>query len=297
MLDLKIYARPTSPSPSQARKLDATMARRQLVAFVATVKNAVSRARPPRPVAENSVVVQPGGQSFSTITAALGSITDASQQREYVLSIGAGTYSEAVTCKPWVYLSGAGVGQTIITAGSPDLAGREGHRQGGKPFRGVELHRPGDDNGDLRRLDHGDRLPERRRLRHRELCADRGRRDELDERRGALGRLHGGDGRRVAGQHLVHDGDREGRRDACRDPRLLLVIRPRDGEHYGSPPGVPACSGRYGHHAPHVPKVPIEGGHEARVTAARHPDDRGIREAQAAVALRAERLQDVEEHL
>src|SRR6185436_14372537 len=38
--------------------------------------------------------------------------------KEYVVSIGPGTYNEAVTCKPWVFLAGSGRGQTIITAAS-----------------------------------------------------------------------------------------------------------------------------------------------------------------------------------
>lgn len=124
MLDLKIYARPAA-RPSPAREPDPTAARSRLDTFVATVKNAVSGARPAKPVAANSVVVEPGGRSFSTISAALLSITDASQQRQYVAYIGAGTYSEVVTCKRWVFLSGAGAGQTIITAASqPTLAAK-----------------------------------------------------------------------------------------------------------------------------------------------------------------------------
>jgi pectin methylesterase-like acyl-CoA thioesterase len=64
----------------------------------------------------NSVVVDPGGATFATIGEAIASITDASQQKQYLLTIGPGTYSEKVVLKPWVFLQGAGQGTTIITA-------------------------------------------------------------------------------------------------------------------------------------------------------------------------------------
>jgi|SRR5438105_606741 len=63
----------------------------------------------------NSVHVDPGGATFPTIGAALASLTDASQEKEYLLSIGPGTYNEQVTLKPWVYLQGSGQGQTTVT--------------------------------------------------------------------------------------------------------------------------------------------------------------------------------------
>jgi pectin methylesterase-like acyl-CoA thioesterase len=63
----------------------------------------------------NTVRIDPGGATFPTIGQAIASITDASQQKEYLLTIGPGTYNEQVTLKPFVYLDGAGAGQTIIT--------------------------------------------------------------------------------------------------------------------------------------------------------------------------------------
>ena len=125
MLDRKIYARPVS-RPAPTRKPDPTAARSRLNSFVVTVKNAVSGVAVMESLVANSVVVQPGGQSFSTIGAALASITNASQQRQYVVSIGAGIYAEVVTCKPWVFLSGAGSGQTIITAPSQSTPATQG---------------------------------------------------------------------------------------------------------------------------------------------------------------------------
>jgi pectin methylesterase-like acyl-CoA thioesterase len=116
MLDLKIYARPAS-RPTPMVNIDVTAAKSRLNTFVASVKNSVAKARPAQ-LGANSVVVQPGGGTFPTITAALASITDASERKEYVVYIGAGTYPEVATCKSWVYLSGTGPGQTIITAPS-----------------------------------------------------------------------------------------------------------------------------------------------------------------------------------
>lgn len=69
----------------------------------------------------NQVVVSPGGATFSSINAAINSITDASDQKQYVLYIGPGTYNEHVIMKPWVLLQGAGQNEfgqnyTIISA-------------------------------------------------------------------------------------------------------------------------------------------------------------------------------------
>jgi Pectinesterase len=110
------YARPKRPSPE--RGPDPGEARKQLDAFVADVRSTVARLKSNKKLGANSVVVEPGGHTFPTIGAALASITDASQKKQYVVSIGPGTYSEVVTCKPWVFLAGSGRGQTIITAAS-----------------------------------------------------------------------------------------------------------------------------------------------------------------------------------
>jgi pectin methylesterase-like acyl-CoA thioesterase len=108
----------SSASPSShPRSLDLVAAKKRLNAFVAIVKNAVSVARQHAgPVGNNSVVVDRTGERYPTINAALDSITDASQQKQYALLIGAGTYTSILTCKSWVFLSGAGREQTLITA-------------------------------------------------------------------------------------------------------------------------------------------------------------------------------------
>ena len=66
-------------------------------------------------VGGNTVSVDPGGATFPTIGAALASITDASQKKQYLLSVGPGTYNEQVQLKPWCYLQGAGRDQTTVT--------------------------------------------------------------------------------------------------------------------------------------------------------------------------------------
>src|ERR1051325_836518 len=73
-------------------------------------------------VAGNSVQVDPGGAVFPTIGAALASITDASQKKQYLLTVGPGTYNEQVTLKPWCYLYGSGQGQTIVAWPPPSDA-------------------------------------------------------------------------------------------------------------------------------------------------------------------------------
>jgi hypothetical protein len=67
-------------------------------------------------VGGNTVSVDPGGATFPTIGAALASITDASQKKQYLLSVGPGTYNEQVFLKPWCFIQGAGRDQTTVSA-------------------------------------------------------------------------------------------------------------------------------------------------------------------------------------
>lgn len=69
-----------------------------------------------------TVIVENGSghkTTFSSITAALKSITNASPGNEYLVTIGPGTYNEQVTMVPYVYIKGAGPGMTIITSPAP----------------------------------------------------------------------------------------------------------------------------------------------------------------------------------
>jgi pectin methylesterase-like acyl-CoA thioesterase len=64
----------------------------------------------------NTVQVWPGGATFSTIQAAINSVSNASPQLQYQVAVGSGTYNENVVMKDYVYIIGAGQGATIITA-------------------------------------------------------------------------------------------------------------------------------------------------------------------------------------
>jgi pectin methylesterase-like acyl-CoA thioesterase len=114
MVELRVSAKPTLSTT--ARPTNHAEASGKLKSFVAEVEKMVSANRPASKLQAGSVIVQPGGKVFSTITDALNSITDASLKKQYVVNIGPGTYNEVVTCKSWVFLSGSGPDQTIITA-------------------------------------------------------------------------------------------------------------------------------------------------------------------------------------
>ena len=56
------------------------------------------------------------GGEFTSIQAALDSIADASSDNRYLVVVGPGTYQEKVQLRPWVDMTGAGRGITIISA-------------------------------------------------------------------------------------------------------------------------------------------------------------------------------------
>lgn len=64
----------------------------------------------------NTVQVWPGGATFTTIQAAINSISGASPQEQYQVAVGPGTYNENVQMKDNVWVVGAGQDVTIITA-------------------------------------------------------------------------------------------------------------------------------------------------------------------------------------
>ncbi len=72
---------------------------------------------------KNMVVVSPDGGDFTSVQAALDSITDNASTNKYLIWVGPGTYTERVTMKPWVDIEGAGEQVTRITfTGSPDFS-------------------------------------------------------------------------------------------------------------------------------------------------------------------------------
>jgi hypothetical protein len=62
------------------------------------------------------VVVAKSGGNFTSVQAALGSITDASAGKHYLVWVGPGTYNERVQMEPFVDIGGAGELATRITA-------------------------------------------------------------------------------------------------------------------------------------------------------------------------------------
>jgi len=64
---------------------------------------------------QNIKIVAKSGGDFTTITAALNSITDASAGNPYLIFVAPGVYSEQVTMKPYVDIQGAGEQATMIT--------------------------------------------------------------------------------------------------------------------------------------------------------------------------------------
>jgi hypothetical protein len=94
------------------------------------------------PAANQVVVTDDFGHetTFSTITDALNSITNASDENEYIVAAGPGTYAENVVMKPWVHLKGAGATQTIIVGvllGGPAL---QGTSNSSVQFCGIQAH-------------------------------------------------------------------------------------------------------------------------------------------------------------
>lgn len=61
------------------------------------------------------VTVAKSGGDYTTITAALASITDAATGKRYLIKVMPGTYTEAITMKEYVDIDGSGVNDAIIT--------------------------------------------------------------------------------------------------------------------------------------------------------------------------------------
>lgn len=64
----------------------------------------------------NVVIVAKSNGDFTSIQAAINSITAASSSNPYLVWVGPGWYNEVVTLKPYVHLQGAGQGVTFIQA-------------------------------------------------------------------------------------------------------------------------------------------------------------------------------------
>lgn len=118
MSQIDLSCMKSSDAPHDPVRHDA--AAEALTRFVAEARATIAALRPSSfaesAAAGNQVQVQPGGQTFSTISEAIASITDASQAKQYVCYIGPGTYNETVVCKSWVFLQGDAPETTFLTA-------------------------------------------------------------------------------------------------------------------------------------------------------------------------------------
>lgn len=116
----------TLVDPSAASGADKTTPTGEgLAQFAALVRGRIAE-QAPAALAAGSVLVQPGGATFTTITAALASISDASQKKQYVLYVGAGTYNEVVISKSWVFIQGDDPETTIVSAPATMAFGTKG---------------------------------------------------------------------------------------------------------------------------------------------------------------------------
>jgi hypothetical protein len=65
---------------------------------------------------ENVIVVAKSGGDYTTVQAAIDSISDAAVDNAYLVWVAPGVYSETVTLMPYVHLQGAGQEATVITS-------------------------------------------------------------------------------------------------------------------------------------------------------------------------------------
>jgi hypothetical protein len=65
---------------------------------------------------QNVVVVAASGGDFTSVQAAIDSISDAAADNPYLVWVAPGVYNETVTMKPYVHLRGAGQEATVITS-------------------------------------------------------------------------------------------------------------------------------------------------------------------------------------
>lgn len=85
-----------------------------LAAYAKKCAALAAALQPPLPTPANTVVVQPGGKSYTSISAAIGN-TIANEQVQAMLYVGPGTYNERVILKPYMHIQGSGADQTTIT--------------------------------------------------------------------------------------------------------------------------------------------------------------------------------------
>ena len=71
---------------------------------------------------QNVVVVAKSGGDYTSVQAAIDSITDDAADNPYLVWVAPGVYEEQVTMKPYVHLQGAGQEATVITSTASNSA-------------------------------------------------------------------------------------------------------------------------------------------------------------------------------
>ena len=71
---------------------------------------------------QNVIIVAKSGGDYTSVQAAIDSITDAAADNPYLVRVASGEYSETVTMKPYVHLQGAGQEVTVITSTTSNSA-------------------------------------------------------------------------------------------------------------------------------------------------------------------------------
>ena len=78
------------------------------------IATAIASVTPPRPL--GVVTVETSGGDFTSVQAALDSITDASATKRYTVKVGRGVFTGRITLKDYVDIEGAGADYTTLTA-------------------------------------------------------------------------------------------------------------------------------------------------------------------------------------
>jgi pectin methylesterase-like acyl-CoA thioesterase len=95
--------------------------------------------------AANFLVVAPTGGTFTSIQAALNSITNATALNPYLIEVAPGVYSESIVMKPYVDIQGSGQGVTKITAhGSTVISSSTVAGAGNAEIRSLTIENTGD---------------------------------------------------------------------------------------------------------------------------------------------------------
>lgn len=68
----------------------------------------------PITVNDEDIIVVGSGQTYTTITSAMNSITDSSATKSYTIFVMPGTYNESIDIKEYVEVRGSGVGKTVL---------------------------------------------------------------------------------------------------------------------------------------------------------------------------------------